>query len=160
MSKTSEQKDGVEDCMKISKPWNCWQSKQRQLWQEKNNQKSGEHKVCLLLCCPKSQNVFSAAIPRIRYKPYENVRILKLDLKLFPYRIQVKHNQQQKMKKHELTCATGLTTRWEENEEWIDNVWFSNEAHFHLNGYINFKNNVITARLFASSAHLLIVAKE
>ena len=47
------------------------------------------------------------------------------------------------MKKHESTCATGVTNnKMEENEEWIDNGWFSDEAHFHLNGYINSNNNV------------------
>ena len=30
----------------------------------------------------------------------------------------------------------------EEDEDWIDNVWFSDEAHFHLDGHVNSKNCV------------------
>ena len=30
----------------------------------------------------------------------------------------------------------------EENQDWVDKVWFSDEPHFYLDGYVNSKNNI------------------
>ena len=30
----------------------------------------------------------------------------------------------------------------EEDEDWINNIWFSDQVHFHLDGYVNLKNCV------------------
>lgn len=30
--------------------------------------------------------------------------------------------------------------KMEENEDWIQNVWFMDEVHFHLNGVVNHQN--------------------
>ena len=33
-----------------------------------------------------------------------------------------------------------FNNKMEEDENWINNVCFSDEAHFHLDGYVNSKN--------------------
>ena len=68
-------------------------------------------------------------------------RILKRNLQLYPYRIQIKQAlTQNDMAKRVEMC------RWFENkiEEMPDflHVWFSDEAHFSLSGHANSKNSV------------------
>lgn len=69
-------------------------------------------------------------------------RILKLDLHLFPYRIQVKHKLTENDKQARVSMCEWFNDMMEEDEDWIDNVWFSDEAHFHLDGHVNSKNTV------------------
>ena len=47
------------------------------------------------------------------------------------------------MKRHKPLCASGLTRKGRKNWDWIDKVWFSDEAHLHLDDYMNSKNNTI-----------------
>ena len=70
------------------------------------------------------------------------VRILKLDLKLFPYHIQVKHKLTTQDQRARVAMCNWFNDKMEEDEDWIDNVWFSDEAHFHLDGHVNSKNCV------------------
>ena len=69
-------------------------------------------------------------------------RILKLDLNLFPYHIQVKHKLTAEDQRARVRMCDWFTERMEEDEDWIDDVWFSDEAHFHIDGRVNSKNNV------------------
>ena len=57
------------------------------------------------------------------------VRILKLDLKLFPYHIQVKHKLTTQDQRARVAMCNWFNDKMEEDEDWIDNVWFSDEAH-------------------------------
>ena len=70
------------------------------------------------------------------------VHILKLDLKLFPYGIQIKHQQTANDEKTRVDMCNWCNDKMEENQYWVDKVWFSDEAHSHLDGYINSKNNI------------------
>ena len=70
------------------------------------------------------------------------VRILKLDLKLFPHHIQVKHKLTTQDQRARVAMCNWFNDKMEEDEDWIDNVWFSDEAHFHLDGHVNSKNCV------------------
>ena len=70
------------------------------------------------------------------------VRILKLDLKLFPSHIQVKHKLTTQDQRAGVAMCNWFNDKMEEDEDWIDNVWFSDEAHFHLDGHVNSKNCV------------------
>ena len=65
------------------------------------------------------------------------VRILKLDLKLFPYQIQVKQKFTAQDKLARMETCNRFNNKMEEDEDWINNVWFSDETHFHLDGYDN-----------------------
>ena len=69
-------------------------------------------------------------------------RILKLDLKLFPCHIQVKQKLTAQDKLARVEMCNWFNNKMEEDENWINNVWFSDEAHFHLDGYVNSKNCV------------------
>ena len=70
------------------------------------------------------------------------VRILKLDLKLFPYHLQVKHKLTAQDKRARVEMCNWFNNKMEEDEDWLDNVWFTDEAHFHLEGYVSSKNCV------------------
>ena len=70
------------------------------------------------------------------------VRILKLDLKLFPCHNQVKHKLTTQDQRARVAMCNWFNDKMEEDEDWIDNVWFSDEAHFHLDGQFNSKNCV------------------
>ena len=68
-------------------------------------------------------------------------RILKDDLKMFPYRITTHHLLSNDDVTRRLAMCKWFSTKMEEEPDWINNVWFSDEAHFHLNGAVNNHNN-------------------
>lgn len=73
-------------------------------------------------------------------KPSSMLTILKKDLKLTPYKM---HNVQQ-ITEADKTTRMEMCLRFQEkmdnDDEWINNVWFSDEAHFYLNGNVNSQN--------------------
>lgn len=67
-------------------------------------------------------------------------RILRLDLHHHPYKIQVV----QAMNENDFAarrrfCQT-LLDMFDENEDLVHNLWMSDEAHFHLSGFVNKQN--------------------
>ena len=69
-------------------------------------------------------------------------RILKNDLQLYPYRIQIKQTlTQNDMTKHVEICWW-FESKIEENPDFLQNVSFSDEAHFSLSGHVNSKKSV------------------
>ena len=69
-------------------------------------------------------------------------RILVKDLKLYPYRIQIKHKlTQADMENHAAMCRW-FCDKVDENPDFLDDLWFSNEAHFLLSGHVSSKNNI------------------
>ena len=68
-------------------------------------------------------------------------RILKKDLQLYLYKIQIKHKLTAGMKKH-LVIYQWFENKIEEDPDFLDDVWFSDKAHFWLCGYINSNNCV------------------
>ena len=69
--------------------------------------------------------------------------ILKLDLKLFSHHIQIQHQLTANEEKTRVDITNWFNDKMKENQDCIDKVWFSDETHFHLDGYINLKNNII-----------------
>ena len=73
----------------------------------------------------------------------ESVRIILIaDLHMYPYRIQIK----QKLtpgdtRKRVITCQW-FCDKIDAVPEFLDNVWFSVEAHLLLSGHVNSKNNI------------------
>ena len=68
--------------------------------------------------------------------------ILVKDLNMYPYRIQIKQSlTNADMVKRTETCQW-FADKLEEDETFLDDVWFSDEAHFTLNGQVNSKNYV------------------
>ena len=70
------------------------------------------------------------------------LRIMKDDLKLFPYRIQTHQKLTATDKSKRLQMGTILMDKVEECQSFLPNLWTSDEAHFQLDGQVNSKNNV------------------
>ncbi|KAI6649680.1 hypothetical protein LOD99_6684 [Oopsacas minuta] len=64
------------------------------------------------------------------------------DLGMFPYRIQThqKLSEADKNRRKEMTKV--LLDKIEESDTFLKNLWTTDEAHFHLDGQVNSKNNV------------------
>jgi len=69
-------------------------------------------------------------------------RVLTYDLNLYPYRIQIKHKLTNADKKKRVTMCEWFCNVLENNENFLENVWFSGEAHFLFSGHVNRKNNI------------------
>ena len=69
-------------------------------------------------------------------------RILKNDLQLYPYRIQIKQTLTQNDMTKRVEMCQWFQSKIEENRNFLQNVWFSDEAHFSLSGHVNSKNSV------------------
>ena len=69
-------------------------------------------------------------------------RILKEDLHLTPYIIPVKQalNNQDVAAREEM--CRWLQEQFDLDRQWINHVWFTDEAHFHLDSAVNRKSNV------------------
>lgn len=69
-------------------------------------------------------------------------RILKSDLNLYPYKIQVKQKLAQADIEKRVTMFQWSCDTTEDNPDFLDHVWFSDEAHFLLSGHVNNKEDV------------------
>lgn len=75
--------------------------------------------------------------------PRESIRrILEQDLHLYPYRIQIKHKLTQRDKDMRVAMCRWFCDKIDEDPDFLDDVWFSDEAHFLLSGHVNSKNNI------------------
>ena len=75
--------------------------------------------------------------------PRESLRrILKLDLRLKPYVIQVHQRLTPLHAQQRIEMCQWFLQEIEQNRNFLDNIWFSDEAHFYLNGHVNNKNFV------------------
>lgn len=69
-------------------------------------------------------------------------RILVQDLNLHPYRISIRQTLSDRDIEQRVTMANWFKQRVENEPDFLDNIWFSDEAHFMLSGHVNSKNNV------------------
>ena len=69
-------------------------------------------------------------------------RILITDLHLYPYQIQIKHKLTPDDMRKRVTMCELLCGKIDEDPDFLDDVWFSDEAHFLLSGHVNSKNNI------------------
>ena len=67
-------------------------------------------------------------------------RILKDDLKAFPFKIQMVQKQMPANKMQRLQFVNNMAQLIEDDAELLANIHFSDEAHFHLSGYVNKQN--------------------
>lgn len=74
--------------------------------------------------------------------PTTLLRSMKTDLKLFPYRISTHHVLKDEDKIRRMAMCQWLAEKLERSPGWLNNIWFSDEAHYHLNGAVNNHNNV------------------
>lgn len=67
-------------------------------------------------------------------------RIITRELQLFPYKVQTHQPisiQAQSQREDFANIISDMIDRWEIE---ADDIWFSDEAHFHLDGYVNKQN--------------------
>ena len=62
-------------------------------------------------------------------------RRLRKNLTKFPYKISTCHKLTDKQRRTEM--CNRIAERMDRFQNWIDRVWFTDEAHFHLNGAVN-----------------------
>jgi len=67
-------------------------------------------------------------------------RILKVDLMMFPYKIQLAQKLLPRDEPQRLQYANRLILLSTENPKFLNNLIMSDEAHFHLNGFVNKQN--------------------
>ena len=68
--------------------------------------------------------------------------VMRKDLKLFPSRISMHYVVQQHDKEKRIEMCNWLNKKLEQAPSWLYHIWFSDEAHFHLNWAVNDQNNV------------------
>lgn len=67
-------------------------------------------------------------------------RMLTLDLKLYPYKMQVTQQLKEKDKAARLEFAQWFVKKCDDNDEFLSLLITSDEAHFSLSGYVNRQN--------------------
>ena len=75
--------------------------------------------------------------------PRESLRkILKIDLKFKPYTIEVRQRLTDAHKEARVEMCRWFLRELREDDSFHQRIWFSDEAHFYLNGHVNNKNYV------------------
>ncbi|KAI6658819.1 Transposable element Tc3 transposase [Oopsacas minuta] len=69
------------------------------------------------------------------------MRVMTEDLGIFPYRIQTHQKLSEADKYRRKEMAKVLLDKIEESDTFLKNLWTTDEAHFHLDGQVNSKNN-------------------
>ena len=69
-------------------------------------------------------------------------RMLRKDLTKFPYKISTSYKLTDTNKHGRTEMCNRVAERMDSFQNWIDRVWFTDEARFHLNGAVNHHNNV------------------
>ncbi|XP_043224374.1 uncharacterized protein LOC122382732 [Amphibalanus amphitrite] len=69
------------------------------------------------------------------------LRILKKDLKMKPYKVTTCQKLSQKHMMERRAFAAWLTDEDSKNPDFAQNIWFSDEAHFHLDGSVSSQNS-------------------
>ena len=75
-------------------------------------------------------------------------RILTSDLHLYAYKIQIKQQLTEADKEKRVTMCEWFCDVLENDENFLENVWFSDEAHFLLSGHVNSKKLFFGVRRF------------
>jgi len=82
-------------------------------------------------------------------------RVLKEDLHLYPYQIQIKQKVTKGDMEKRVTMCEWFCDTIEANPDFLDHLWFSDEAHFLLSGHVNSKYNVYCG----SSAPVVVIQR-
>lgn len=77
---------------------------------------------------------------RLRISDRSVRRILHQDLRYHPYKIQVVQSLHPGDYQQRLRFCEVMLARLEENDDQLNNLWMSDEAHFHLSGFVNKQN--------------------
>jgi len=63
-----------------------------------------------------------------------------VDLKFHPYKLQIVQELKENDHQLRLEFCQQIKTNINEDNEFLDKLWMSDEAHFHLTGYVNKQN--------------------
>ena len=74
-------------------------------------------------------------------------------LKLFPYKIQTGHQLNERDCESRINFCSWMLNQINNDEEFLDNCFFSDEAHFYLSGYVNRQNYRFWAKENPSVSH-------
>ena len=80
------------------------------------------------------RRLFASAVPVSLTSAW---RILRKDLGLFPYTISMRHKLTDRDCVRRQEMCEDFLQRIRTDHRWLDNVWFSDESHFHLSGKVN-----------------------
>ena len=84
----------------------------------------------------------STTLPRVESKLDENSPYIETGFET----LSISHSSKTKLTAQNKLAPVGMcnwfNNKLEEDEDWINNFWFSDEAHFHLDDYANSKNCV------------------
>ena len=86
---------------------------------------------------PHSESSVRAVAETTRVASTRVWKLLRKVLKFCPYRIQCMHELKPGDPERRLAFAEDYLTRVEFNPEWIDTIFWSDEAHFTLTGQVN-----------------------
>ena len=64
---------------------------------------------------------------------------MKHDLNLYPCKLEIKQSLSDRNKAQRFQMCTWFNKMMENDEHWVGKIWFSDEAHFHLDGSVNSK---------------------
>lgn len=70
-------------------------------------------------------------------------RILLKDFQLYPYRIQNKHQLIAADMRKPVVLYQWFDEKFKEDPDFLETVWFSDEAHFLLSSHVNRRNSVL-----------------
>ena len=77
---------------------------------------------------------------QLNISPTTVQRMLKEDLKMYPYKVQMLQKQTSRNRSQRVQFVEEISEKIEDDENFISNVHFSDEAHFHLSGEVNKQN--------------------
>jgi hypothetical protein len=69
-------------------------------------------------------------------------RILRLDLKLYPYLITRRHGLEPRDYPIRVQFADWFLAQHNTDTDFVNNIWWTDESHIHLNGYVNTHNAI------------------
>jgi len=64
-------------------------------------------------------------------------RILKKELKYFPYKVQIGQSLSKPLELKRVQFCEKMLEKLETDPNYINKIWFTDESHFYLNGYVN-----------------------
>ncbi len=67
-------------------------------------------------------------------------RILKKESKYFPYKVQISQSLSKPSELKRVQFCEKMLEKLETDPNYINKIWFTDESHFYLNGYVNKQN--------------------
>ncbi len=64
-------------------------------------------------------------------------RILKKESKYFPYKVQISQSLSKPSELKRVQFCEKMLEKLETDPNYINKIWFTDESHFYLNGYVN-----------------------